>query len=52
LIPITVSPDRLMFMEGSNPWTLRGVTDFSLYYLYLTNHDIKPILQDRKAVGA
>lgn len=52
--PLTISADRLSFLEDGKPWIQRGCLDWPLYGRYLTHGEnyARDIFQDRRHVGA
>lgn len=54
MTPITISADRLAFLEDGKPWVWRGVTDFALYGRYLNEGaaPVAAVFKNRRAVGA
>ena len=54
LSPLTLSPDRMQFLEDGYPWVWRGTLTWSLYgrYLHQGMEAALAVLRDRQACGA
>jgi hypothetical protein len=54
MTPLTISADKMMFLEDGQPWVLRGFKDFAAFGRLLNDGELAyaALLKDRKAVGA
>ena len=51
-LPRVVVVGTHFMTEDGKPWTWKGCSDFMLYQRFLAGEDIRPILEQRRALGA